>query len=142
MENFLKYEHHHRVTFGDTNAEGNMSHDRYASLFGAIRELFALDFIPEFRESVGKVFLLKTKRASYEYEKDFFFGDRILIRMWVGEINHASFVMLAEYIHEESGAAHAKAEQLIVYTNMEGKPRRIPPELKELLYFSCPDKST
>jgi acyl-CoA thioesterase FadM len=127
------YEYKTVVTFGDTNAEGNMGHDRYASLFGKTRELLALDFMPNFKEEAGKTFLLKTKSASYDYRRDFFFGDKISIRMSVSEINHASFSLKAEFVNEETNAVHAVGEQLIAYTDMNGKPTRLTQEIKDLL---------
>jgi len=71
------YEHDVRVTFCMTNAEGNVNHHEYAWLFGMVRELFALDYIPDFRTEAGREYLLKTRSAAYEYVKDFYFGDVI-----------------------------------------------------------------
>jgi len=126
-------EHKTIVTFGDTNAEGNMGHDRYASLFGKVRELFALEFIPSFKEGAGKTFLLKTKSAKYDYLRDFFFGDRICVRMTVAEVNHASFVLKAEFVNEVTDAIHAVGEQLIAFADMKNKPVRLPKALKDIL---------
>jgi acyl-CoA thioesterase FadM len=130
------YEYKTIVTFGDTNAEGNMGHDRYASLFGKVRELLALEFIPNFKEEAGKTFLLKTKTASYDYRRDFFFGDRINVRMTVAEVNHASFSLKAEFVNEETDAVHAVGEQLIAYADMNGKPVKLPNGLKDLLIMA------
>jgi acyl-CoA thioesterase FadM len=129
----MLYEHKTVVTFGDTNAEGNMGHDRYASLFGKARELLALEFIPNFKNEAGKTFLLKTRSANYDYRRDFFFGDRISVRMTVTEVNHASFSLKAEFVNEETDAVHAVGEQLIAYADMNGKPVKLPKELKDLL---------
>ena len=128
-----KYEYETRVTFCQTNAEGNVSHDQYARLFGIVRERFGLDFIPNFAEEAGRKYLLKTRNASYEYEKDFVFGDVMKIRLWVDELNHASFTLAAEYINVATGEVHAHGRQWIVYTDITGKPRRIPEELKSII---------
>lgn len=127
------YEYKTVVTFGDTNAEGNMGHDRYASLFGKARELLALEFIPNFKNEAGKIFLLKTRSANYDYRGDFFFGDRISVRMTVTQVNHASFSLKAEFVNEETDTVHAIGEQLIAYADMNGKPVGLPKELKNLL---------
>ena len=128
-----KYEYETRVTFCQTNAEGNVSHDQYARLFGIVRERFGLDFIPKFAEEAGRKYLLKTRNASYEYEKDFVFGDFMKVRLWVDELNHASFALAAEYVNATTGEVHARGRQQIVYTDVTGKPRRIPEELKSII---------
>jgi acyl-CoA thioesterase FadM len=130
----VKYEHRLTVTFCHTNAEGNVSHDQYAKIFGIVRELFGLDFIPRFKEEAGRLYLLKTKNATYDYRRDFFFGDKMMIRMGVAEINGASFTLEAEFIHKGTGEVRATGRQQIVYTDMTGKPKRMPLELKALLY--------
>jgi len=128
-----RYEHSVRVTFCQTNAEGNMSHDEYARLFGVVRELMGLDLIPGFKEEAGRRYLLKTKNASYQYRRDFYFGDTVQVRMGVAEVTGASFTMQAEFVNAACGDIHAVGRQQIVYADMEGHPRRLPKELKELL---------
>ncbi|MBN1662416.1 MAG: thioesterase family protein [Deltaproteobacteria bacterium] len=128
-----KYEYETRVTFCLTNAEGNVSHDQYARLFGVVRELFGLDFIPGFAEEAGAKYLLKTRNAAYEYIKDFFFGDVMKIQLYVSELTGASFTLAADYIHAHTGEIHARGSQQIVYTDMTGRPRRIPDDLKTLI---------
>ena len=122
-----------RVTFCYTNAEGNVSHDQYARLFGEVRELFGLDFMPNFSEEAGKKYLLKTRDAYYQYLRDFYFGDTILIEMWVEEVRAASFILVANFINKKDKKVHVVAKQQIVYTDMSGRPKRIPEELKNLL---------
>lgn len=133
MEDRPRYEHEVRVTFCLTNAEGNMSHDEYTRLFGVVRELMGLDLIPGFKEEVGSRYLLKTKHAFYEYRRDFHFGDTIRVRIGVAEVTGASFTLQAEFINAASGEIHAMGRQQIVYADIEGHPRRLPQELKELL---------
>lgn len=132
-DGFFKYEYKTRVTFCLTNVEGNVSHDQYARLFGVARELFGLDFIPRFAEEAGSKYLLKTRSAAYEYIKDFFFGDVMKIRLFVSELTGASFTLAADYVHADTGEVHARGRQQIVYTDMTGRPRRIPDKLKTLI---------
>jgi acyl-CoA thioesterase FadM len=132
----LTYEHRVRVAFCHTGAEGNVRHDEYARLFGETRELFGIDYLPRFRDEVGREFLLKTKTAAYEYRQDFFFGDTICVRMWVSRVGGASFQLEAAYVHEGTGAVHATGSQHIVYTDMLGKPRRLPGHYRQVLDFA------
>ncbi len=129
----LDYEQQFRITFAETNAEGNVSHYEYAKYFGIVRELFAIDFIPGFTKDAGHAYLLKTRNASYEYIKDFYFGDTMIIRLRVRELTHASLTLDADFIHAETGALHAQGSQQIVYTNLKGMPCRIPDNLKAII---------
>ncbi len=134
----LKYEHQVRITFAETNAEGNVSHHEYAKIFGVVRELFALDFIPGFSTEAGREYLLKTRNASYEYEKDFYFGDTVTVRLWVREMSRASLTLEAEFVNAATGLVHARGRQQIVYTDMMGRPRRIPEEMASLIKAVMP----
>lgn len=129
----LQYEQEFRITFADTNAEGNVSHYEYAKYFGIVRELFAMDCIPHFVEEAGKKYLLKTYSASYEYKRDFFFGDVMKICLRLGELTNSSLKLHADFINQKTGDIHASAAQEIVYADIKGIPRRIPAELMSLL---------
>jgi len=129
----IRYEYRQRVTYCHTNAEGHVSPEEFARLFGMVRELFGQDCIPRFCEEAGKSYILKTRSASYEYRQDFHFGDTITIRMVVAEVAGASFILAAEFLNATTGEVHAHGRQEIVYADMMGRPRRLPPELREVL---------
>ncbi|MBN1614605.1 MAG: thioesterase family protein [Deltaproteobacteria bacterium] len=132
-ETGVKYEYRQRVTYCHTNAAGHVSPDEYARLFGMVREIFGLDSIPRFKEEAGKNYILKTRNATYEFHRDFFFGDLMNIRMAVVEIAGASFTLAAEFVNDATGDIHAKGCQEIIYADMAGRPRRLSPELREVL---------
>jgi len=127
------YQYEERVTFRYTNAEGNVSHDKYAELFGVVREHFGMDYIPNFAKEAGHKYLLKTRNARYDYLKDFSFGDKIVIKMFVVGVTAATFTLRAEFINAETGEVHATGEQQIVFADMQGAPKKIPAELRSLL---------
>jgi len=129
------FEHEEIVTFRYVTPEWNVSHDKYAELFGVTRELFGRSHIPNFNTEVGRKYLLKTRNAHYEYRDDFHMGDTILIQMFVAEVNQASFVLKAEFINKETGKVHATGQQKIVYAKMDGKADRIPSDFKALLMY-------
>ncbi|MBN1829797.1 MAG: thioesterase family protein [Deltaproteobacteria bacterium] len=137
MDKQYHYEHDVRVTFCMTNAEGNVNHHEYARLFGKVRELFALDCIPNFQVEAGREYLLKTRNASYDYHRDFYFGDVIRIRLRIEALNHASLVLAGIYVNTATGEVHARGRQEIVYTDMNGKPRRFPEEMRKLMEPLC-----
>jgi acyl-CoA thioesterase FadM len=129
----FQYEKEFRITFADTNAEGNVSHYEYAKYFGIVRELFAMDLVPNFMEDAGHKYLLKTCSASYEYKRDFFFGDTMLVCLRVGGVTASGLTLEADFINPKTGVIHATGIQEIVYTDLRGIPRRIPGELMSLL---------
>lgn len=129
------YDYPVRITFNELNIEGNVSHDKYASLFGKARELFGLECIPGFAKEIGRVYLLKTRNAIYNYKKDFHFGDKMIVRMRVLRRRMASFILRAEYINAETGEIYATGEQTIVYTDIQGNIKKMPESLRSLLDF-------
>ncbi|MES0336855.1 MAG: KR domain-containing protein, partial [Candidatus Magnetobacterium sp. LHC-1] len=133
FEGCLFYDYKLRVTFGMTNAEGNVSHDIYASLFGSVRENLGLEYIPNFAKDVVSVYLLKTRNARYEYIKDLFFGDQVTVRMWVSEIKAYGFILESEYINVVTDEVHAIASQEIVYASRDGIPKELPIQFREIL---------
>lgn len=128
----IKYTHTVRATLWHTNVEGTVSHDVFAMLFGMVRELFAMKYIPNFAKEMGKKYLLETKSAQYEFRKNFFFGDIIKIVMWIGEVRPASFTLKAEFRNEHN-EVYATGEQKIVFANISGYPTKIPDRLKKIL---------
>jgi len=122
-----------RVVFSFLSPEGNVSHIQYAKLFGDVRELFGLDVIPRFKEEVGKKYLLKTREAAFDLNKDFFFGDTIRVQMSVIEVNGASFRLKADFVNPKTGEVHASATQRIAFAGMDGRVARLPGEFKSLL---------
>ena len=128
-----KYEHKMKVTFCYLNPEGTLSHDQYATIFGIVRELFGLEYFPNFKEEVGKKYLLATSNASYQYRRPFFFADTLNVQMWVAEVGDTHFTLRADYVNDETREIHGKGEQKIVYTDLRGRPQPIPEEMRSLL---------
>ncbi|MDI6603488.1 MAG: thioesterase family protein [Patescibacteria group bacterium] len=132
-EKGLFYDYFVRITLEETNIEGTMSHDHYARLFGKARELFALEGIPEFTVDMGKTFLLQTCNASYEFKKNFHFGDIVITRVRILRVGNSSFELGAEFINARSKEICATGKQTIVYTDLKGTPLKIPDTLRVIL---------
>lgn len=127
------YQYNIRVTFSDTNAEGNVGHEIFALLMGKTRELFAFDCIPCFSEEIGREYLLKTLKAEFQFKKDFHFGDEIKIKMRVILVKNASFIIKAEFIDSVTGVIHAIGWHTIAYADIKGQPKRMPEKMRKLL---------
>jgi|GEM_PF-2178591 len=133
---FMEYKHKIRVTFGFTNYAGFVGHEKYANLFGSVRELFGLSRIPSFEKDAGHKYLLKTCDARYRHFSDFKFGDIIKTIIDVVEVNGASFQIRGRFTDNRTGEVRGEAHQRIVYTNMMGKPTRFPSWMRILLKLS------
>ncbi len=129
----LFYDYFVRITLEEINLEGTMSHNHYASFFGKARELFALDHIPGFAADMGRIFLLQTCNASYNFKKNFRFGDIMIVRMRVLKIGNTSFDLGAEFINPQKKEVFATGKQTIIYTDLKGTPEKIPNKLRTIL---------
>lgn len=112
------------VTFALTTQEMNVSHSKIAELFGVTRELFGLEQIPNFKEDIGKKYLLKTRTASFQYLKDFHFGEEMTIKMFVTNLTRISYDLVAGFYMDND--LRTVGIQKIIYNNMLGKPIKMP----------------
>lgn len=132
-EKGLFYDYFVRITLEETNIEGTVSHDHFARLLGKARELFALEGIPEFTAEMGRTFLLQTCNASYEFKKNFHFGDIMIVRVRILRVGNSSFEVGAEFINARTKEICATGKQTLVYTDLKGVPLRIPEALRTIL---------
>lgn len=137
-ERGLFYEYFVRITLEETNIEGTVSHDQFARMFGKARELFALEGIPKFAAQMGRSFFLQTISASYNFKKNFKFGNTVITRVRLLKIGNSSLEIGAEFINAQTQEVHATGSQIIVCTNLNGKPIRIPDELRLILMEALP----
>ena len=111
-----------------TTEETNVSHAKYAELFGVVRELYGLSQVPNFKEELGKTYMLKTRSANYHYIKDFYFGDTITSKMIVASVSGTGCKLMCFFMN--GNELHAVGEQDIVYTDMTGMPKKMPEKMK------------
>jgi len=131
-----EYKQTFKVTFGLTNFTGFVGHEKFANIFGSVREIFGLKRIPGFSKEVGLEYLLKTCDARYRHFDSFKFGDVIKTVVDVIEVNGASFVMRCRFMNT-AGNVKVEATQRIAYVDVvNGKSQRFPFWLKLLLKFS------
>jgi len=126
----MKFKYRIKITFAHLNPEGTVHHFEYARIFGIVRELFGLQVIPDFKEEIGRKYLLVTKDAAYNYLHPFYFGDEMVVKMWVSQIKDDRFTLLAEFINEKDRKVHARGSQTIVYVNLKGIPTPMPEKIK------------
>ena len=128
--NFKMYHFETIVTFHLTTQEQNVNHAKIPELFGIARERFGMDNIPNFQAEGGRKYLLKTRSANYLYLKDFCFGEKITIKMFVADIDDISFTLIGLFL--SNGTLKTIGEQKIIYANMNNMPERMPIAFKSV----------
>jgi acyl-CoA thioesterase FadM len=124
------YDFEEIVTFHLTTQEQNVNHAKIPELFGIARERFGFDNIPDFQEDLGEKYLLKTRSANYLYLKDFYFGEKLTIKMFVADIDEVSFTLIGLFFSKS--ILKTIGEQKIIYANMNNMPERMPTSFKNV----------
>lgn len=94
-----------------TNAEKNVNHDEYAKIFAQTAELFIF--------SLGQRRSLKVEEASYKYSHDFFFGDKMIVKLFIREIENDCIIFEADFC-DEAGEIHTHGRQKIYLAKIAG----------------------
>lgn len=127
------YDYIIRITLTETNIEGTVSHDEFARLFGKARELFILEYFPEIAAGMGKTFLLQTRSASYDFQKNCRFGELMTVRLRTLRVGNTSFEIGAEFINTQTNEIYTTGKQVIISTDLKGIPMKIPDRLRNSL---------
>jgi len=127
------YDYIVRITLAETNIEGTVSHDQFARLFGKTRELFILEYLPEIAAQMGKTFLLQTRNAYYDFQKNCCFGELMIVRLRTFRVGNTSFEIGAEFINAQTKEIYTTGKQVIISTDLKGIPMRIPDNLRNIL---------
>jgi acyl-CoA thioesterase FadM len=128
-----RYIYHTNATLRLLNPEGNVYFSKYFDIMGDARELFAIDILPNFKDLIGKLFLLKTVETSAKYKKDFYFTDKIEVQIFFKKVREASILLGFDFINSTTKEIHATAEQLLAITDLSGNIISLPPDWKKLL---------
>ena len=129
------YEYRLTVTYGETNALGNVYYVNHLAWQGKVREMFLLDHAPGFLERIGREFTMVTKSVHCEYEQELRAFDRIVIRMRLNHRGENTLRMLFDYFRvDDSGQEEriARGTQEIACLDERGEdPKPFPAELVE-----------
>lgn len=87
-----------------TNAERNVSHDEYAKMMIQTIEQFQLNGVND-----HQVYPLKIKAGRYKYNRDFFFGDKISIKLYAVGHKEDAIMFKAEFFNK-TGEVRAYGE--------------------------------
>lgn len=134
------FEHAMIVTIRMTNMEGNVYWLQFLEMFGDARELFLLEFLkpiipdgvtmPQFL--VSQNLSIGTSSVDMKFKHPAFYGDELVIRINVGEIQLASCELKCEVVRMKDDTLIAIGTMHLVFENLEGKVVRIPEVIKTL----------
>jgi len=102
------------VTSDMTNAEKNVLHDEYAKMLMQSIELFLLNQTKD-----SKVCSFGIAEGSYDYKRDFFFGDDIFIKLSIDEVGKNFAIFVADFC-DQSGYIHSRGRQKIQFIKSVG----------------------
>lgn len=121
------------VTLDNTNAEGNVYYNEINALMGKARDCFALEAIPGFAKGIGKLFFLATAETHGYYKNNLYFGDIVVVNIFVKSILPASAELSFEIFNQEKVLC-ALGSHIISFMNINGQLQEFPQQFKKILY--------
>lgn len=131
----IPFEYRFKVGFEETNVVGNVYFANYFVWQGKCREAFLAEYasqvLADFADGHGMI----TKESSCEFFNESFAFDDILIRMYLGKLNHTSVTMLFEYYREKGDQVEllAKGKQTAIWASPEQKIAMLPDYLYDAI---------
>ncbi len=97
--------------------------------FGRMEALMEMGFTLDTMKQRG--YLVVIRRIDIEYKYPLFMGDPVEIRTWTKDARRSSGTFVQEIFQLEKERLAARAEVTWVFTDLQGKPIPIPPEIRE-----------
>lgn len=116
----------HTVTFGDTNAVGNVYFSNYFALQGKYREEALARFYPEFVAEFERGFGLITEFAHMDFDQEAVLFDQLLTTMYIVGLSRTRIEFRFEFRRASDGALLATGSQAVIYVSPERRPALMP----------------
>ena len=121
-----------RVRFGDLDALQHMNNVEFLRFFETARIDYIRKLIPDHSPGDTHQFGFIFAEAHINYRAPAFFNDDIRTYVWISEIRRSAMRVDFEMIVEADDRKVAEGYGWLVgYDYVEGKPRRLPDELRE-----------
>ncbi|MBD3334098.1 MAG: acyl-CoA thioesterase [Candidatus Eisenbacteria bacterium] len=124
------YDYQHLVTFGDTNAVGNVYFANYFRWQGECREALMAEHFPEFAHYLRQGYGLVTEFAHVDYSQEARLFDRITVRMTLADISRTRMEFAFVFLRDD-GTELARGRQAVIWTDDRRRPNLMPEELYE-----------
>ena len=129
-----------RVRYAETDAQGVAYYANYFVWFEVGRITYlrtvGFDYAQMEREGFGFVIV----EATCRYLAPAHFNEELLVRTWIAEIKHRSFVFAYEVVNQATGQLLATGRTAQVVIDRQGKPREIPAALRQMLEASVSEQ--
>ncbi len=123
------YQHHHLVTFGDTNIVGNVYFANYFHWQGACREALMAETYPEFADDLRRGFGLVTEFAHMDFLQEARLFDQVIVRMTIGDLSRTRIEFEFEFTRQKDDTLLARGKQAVVWVNQQHRPSLMPDKL-------------
>lgn len=104
----VQFEREQIVTTPMTNAEQNVNHDEYARMIGQALDLYFI----KIGEKITNESRLNVENAIYRYRRDYFYGDKIVIRLSVDKIDGDQYIVKTQFVKPETETVHFSGIQI------------------------------
>jgi len=121
----------HRVPFYETDGMRIVHHANYVNYLEIARVTWMDEHDRPYREYVAEGLHFATTRVEVDYHRSAIFDDVIKITTWMEWVRGASLRMAYDIRRGDEVLVMAATEHAMV--DLEGRPRRIPKERRELL---------
>lgn len=137
------FEYRHLVTFGDTNAAGNVYFAQYFHWQGECRERLLAQYYPDFARDLARGFGMATEFAHQDFHAEATLFDVVLIRMRAAASSRSRIEFEFEFVRERDGKLLACGRQAVVWVNEHHRPSLMPDALYEATarYFGLEETS-
>ena len=125
------FEYRHRVTFGDTNAAGNVYFAKHFAWQGECRERLLAQHYPDFINDLRQGFTLTTEFAHQEFFAEAALFDLLLIRLTVIGLTRSRMELEFEFVREQDGTLLSRGRQAVIWTNPQRRASLMPDQLYE-----------
>lgn len=126
------FEYTHRVTYAECTAGNHIYYGRYLELLEAARGEFFRQSGCTFLQWQEQDTLFPVIECRLRYKSPARYDDLLVISVWVLEVEGVR-VNFGYRILNQAGTTVLEAETQHVCTNIAGKPKRLPPALKDSL---------
>jgi enediyne biosynthesis thioesterase len=119
------------VTFGDTNAAGNVYFANYFRWQGECREALLAQAYPEFAQDLEKGFGMVTEFAHMDFSREAVLFDRLVVEMSVTSLSRTRIEFHFDFLRESDGERLCSGKQAVVWINAKQRPSLMPDALYE-----------
>jgi acyl-CoA thioester hydrolase len=119
------------VRYRDLDPFGHVNNAVYLSYLEAARIAYWMDLTGS--RDVRRLDMILA-RVEVDYRSPVYYGERLQVAVWCSSIGQTSFVLESRITEQKSERLVAESKKVLVYfDHAAGKPKALPPEIRERL---------